>query len=249
MQIILKKLLISSSSRSASKSLLSNSIRCVRRSARQIQPESASNKSDAPAIGIVEEKLDLKSEPNIPVSVRLALENEPHLATESLTIKRRLKFSFDSGKTLDRVEEESKTNQKAHKIVTLDTLELLEDASVPKSRVDCPGCGSRLHCQNRHVEGFLPADEFKSLSKSEMQYKLCYRCEILTTRKKILNVETNSSFDYDKFIVERIRNQSKAHVILLVDLLDIPNSIYDGWSKLFNNNTKKTDENSDEVNL
>lgn len=55
---------------------------------------------------------------------------------------------------------------------------------------------------------------------------------MLKTKKTLLNLEIDSKFDYEKFVLDRIRSESKSHVILLVDLLDIPNSIYEGWSKL-----------------
>lgn len=230
-------------SRSASINL--QNLRYVRRAVKQTPTQEASKDSSSPpSIQMVEEKLDLKSIPNIPTSARVVLENNPEFS-ESLK-KRRVKFSFDSKEALDKYK---KSQHKSDEILTLDTLVLAEDAKVPKSRIDCPGCGARLHCQNKHVEGFMPADIFKSLSKKELAYKLCYRCEILNTKRKILNVETNNSFDYDKFIVERIRGEVKAHVILLVDLLDIPNSIYDGWSKLIDQTSSQNSTDNNEVKL
>lgn len=113
-------------------------------------------------------------------------------------------------------------------------LETSEDASEPVSSVACGGCGALLHCQNKDTEGFLPASEFKQATKKELIYKLCLRCYFLKTNKKIYQLESN--FDHDKFIAENLcsRDNSKkrVHVLLLVDLLDMPNSIYAGWSKL-----------------
>lgn len=105
---------------------------------------------------------------------------------------------------------------------------------MPKSKVNCPGCGALLQCQNKSHEGFLSADHFKSLTKHELIYTYCHRCKVLntTTNARELKIEANQ-LDYDEFIIEKICAQKKAHVILLIDLLDMPNSIYSGWSKLF----------------
>lgn len=124
--------------------------------------------SAEPAIEVVEEKIDVKSL-NIPTAARLALENDPKL-NENLT-KKQLKFSFDAEAALNVARKTSKTLD----LSTLD--DLSEDASVPKSRISCPGCGARLHCQNRNEEGFISADAFKSLKKKELSYTLCFRLE------------------------------------------------------------------------
>jgi hypothetical protein len=122
---------------------------------------------------------------------------------------------------------------------------LEEDPSRPLSKVSCSGCGARLHCQNKDTEGFMDAAKFKSLTKAELMYTVCYRCELLRTRNKILNFTTNS-FDYDKFIINKLLTFPKVHVVILVDLLDMPNSLYDGWSKLIK---KKQSRSSDEINV
>lgn len=113
-------------------------------------------------------------------------------------------------------------------------LETSEDPSEPVSSVSCGGCGAMLHCQDKDKEGFLPASEFKEASNKELIYKLCLRCYFLKTNKKIYQLE--STFDHDKFIAENLcsrdNSRKRVHVVLLVDLLDIPNSIYAGWSKL-----------------
>lgn len=200
-----------------------------------------------PSIETIKENIDLKSL-NIPATAQLTIENDPDLikslnlqknaAAGSVIEMKTVKFAFEPE---SRLKEDNQRNR----IVTLDTLELSEDPSVPKSGIKCSGCGAALHCHNKHQEGFIPANEFKLLTKQEKNFKVCYRCDILNTRRKMLNVETNK-FDYDEFILKNICAQSNAHVILLVDLLDIPNSIYAGWSKLIQKQIQTADN---EVNL
>jgi nitric oxide-associated protein 1 len=48
-----------------------------------------------------------------------------------------------------------------------------------------------------------------------------------------------NKFDYDKEIIQKILDDPVAHVILLIDLLTIPSSIYKGWSKLLEHNNIK----------
>lgn len=86
-----------------------------------------------------------------------------------------------------------------------------------------------MHCQDKNHEGFISADIFSSLTKNELQYAYCFRCQLLNNNKKLLN---SKKFDYDELILKDICEQKKTHVILLIDLCDIPNSIYVGWRKL-----------------
>jgi hypothetical protein len=118
--------------------------------------------------------------------------------------------------------------------------DLTEDPARPISKVSCSGCGAKLQCQSKTVEGFMDATKYKKLSKYELFYTVCYRCELLRTRNKILNFSTNK-FDYDKFIMEKLLAIPKVHVVLVVDLLDMPNSIYDGWSRLIKKEEKRSD--------
>lgn len=113
--------------------------------------------------------------------------------------------------------------------------EQYEDPNVPVSKVSCSGCGTKLHCQSESKSGFMAANVFKSLNKTNLAYAICQRCERIQRNKKLLNTET-TPFDYDNFILKQICSKPKAHVILLVDLLNIPNSIYEGWSKLIEKN-------------
>ena len=116
-------------------------------------------------------------------------------------------------------------------------IKMEEDPNMPVSSIRCSGCGANLHCQNKSKIGFMPSAKFKSLDKNALIYSLCMRCYYLKTKNKNFNLDS-SEFDYDTFIMNKIcakTNNKKVHVILLIDLLAIPNSIYAGWSKLFDN--------------
>ena len=122
-------------------------------------------------------------------------------------------------------------------------IKMEEDPNVPVSSIKCSGCGSNLHCQNKSKIGFMPSSKFKSLDKNALIYSLCMRCYYLKTKNKNFNLDS-SEFDYDKFIMDKIcskANNKKVHVILLIDLLSLPNSIYAGWSKLFDNSYNHID--------
>ena len=158
---------------------------------------------------------------------------EPKYYTKSFT-----NTSFDSLKRLTYTRiikgvSDKEVESKEEKVINKHELETSEDPTEPVSSVACGGCGAKLHCQNKDTEGFIPASEFKEATKKDLVYKLCLRCYFLKTNKKIYQLE--SSFDHDKFIAENLcakDHPKRVHVVLLVDLLDIPNSIYSGWSKL-----------------
>lgn len=110
-----------------------------------------------------------------------------------------------------------------------DTLE--EDPKFFRTKSTCNGCGAQLQCNDKKNEGFVDARKFKLLSKQELNFTICHRCEFLKAKNKLVNLSTNS-FDYDNLILKKIISEKKAHVVILIDLLDLPNSIYDGWANL-----------------
>ena len=115
--------------------------------------------------------------------------------------------------------------------------EIVEDPNIPPSKMKCSGCGSKFQCNNKNEAGFLSVDKFKVENHRELMFKLCLRCELLKLkRKKYLNLVTNED-DYKKNVLEKIlKRKENVLIILLIDLLDMPNSIYEGWSKLISAN-------------
>ncbi|KAG7156938.1 Nitric oxide-associated protein 1-like [Homarus americanus] len=95
------------------------------------------------------------------------------------------------------------------------------DPAVPASNVPCGGCGAQLHCQ----DSALP-ELFEGLDRGELRSVLCQRCYFLKYYKMALNVRVSPEV-YPEML-KPIKDQ-KALVMVVVDLLDMPCSI---WPKL-----------------
>ncbi|XP_042203104.1 nitric oxide-associated protein 1-like isoform X2 [Homarus americanus] len=100
------------------------------------------------------------------------------------------------------------------------------DPAVPASNVPCGGCGAQLHCQDSALPGFVPKELFEGLDRGELRSVLCQRCYFLKYYKMALNVRVSPEV-YPEML-KPIKDQ-KALVMVVVDLLDMPCSI---WPKL-----------------
>ncbi|XP_037531105.1 nitric oxide-associated protein 1 [Nematolebias whitei] len=97
------------------------------------------------------------------------------------------------------------------------------DVDVPISDTCCSGCGAILHCTASDVPGYLPSEKYKVLLQEEkLGGASCQRCHLLNYHHKALNLKL--SHDQYRDVVQQIRTK-KALVLLLVDLLDLPDSI------------------------
>ncbi|XP_058056072.1 nitric oxide-associated protein 1 [Anopheles bellator] len=99
------------------------------------------------------------------------------------------------------------------------------DPEEPVSQIPCGGCGALLHCIEPSIPGYLPSQLFKGKSKGQLMTTICQRCHFLKHYNLAVNV-TVSSEDYTEMLLS-IKDK-KALAILLVDLLDIPCSIWPG---------------------
>ena len=229
---------------------LRNSNLCGRRSLRKAvgiktTPFSIPSEDNLQTIEVTREKLDLNTT-NLSASARQAIEKDPNLIKshggDSLLNKhghievKKYKFNIEANSFFNDFVNKNKPTEvkEPFSIPSLESLDLAEDPQTSSSHIACSGCGAHLHCKSRHVAGFMLADAFKAMTKKELRFAICYRCETLNKKKILLNLESQS-YDYEKFIIKRILAQRKAHVILLIDLLDIPNSIYGNWSMLIKN--------------
>ncbi|RWS30470.1 50S ribosome-binding GTPase-like protein 1 [Leptotrombidium deliense] len=97
---------------------------------------------------------------------------------------------------------------------------------IKPSNVPCGGCGAHLHCVDRSIPGYIPSEKYTSLNEKELLSELCQRCEYIRHFNVALNVNVSSE-QYPQIISE-IKNKF-ALVILMVDLLDFPCSI---WPKI-----------------
>ncbi|KPM03212.1 50S ribosome-binding GTPase-like protein 1 [Sarcoptes scabiei] len=103
------------------------------------------------------------------------------------------------------------------------------DPSIPSSRVPCSGCGAHLHCTSTNIPGFIPVEKFKLFNEAELSSQICQRCEFLRKFNVSLNVNVDDE-EYPK-IISKICSK-KALIILLIDLLDFPCSLWPGITNL-----------------
>ncbi|KAM9357199.1 nitric oxide-associated protein 1 [Symphorus nematophorus] len=97
------------------------------------------------------------------------------------------------------------------------------DVDEPVSDTCCSGCGAVLHCTAAAVPGYLPSEKFKALVAEErLSGATCQRCHLLTHHHKALSLQMSAK-EY-RAVVQRLR-PLKALVLLIVDLLDVPDSI------------------------
>ena len=97
------------------------------------------------------------------------------------------------------------------------------DPMVPMSNVPCAGCGANLHCQDPAIPGYLPSQKFTSIPMKKLRTSICQRCLLMKYHKIALNVSVHPE-EYNK-IISQIRNKGGL-AIVVVDLLDMPNSIF-----------------------
>ncbi|XP_063217346.1 nitric oxide-associated protein 1 [Bacillus rossius redtenbacheri] len=99
------------------------------------------------------------------------------------------------------------------------------DRSVPVSTVPCGGCGALLHCQDPGIPGYLPSELFRHHSETQLRAVTCQRCHFMRHYGAALSVNVHPG-EYPR-ILSRMRTQ-RALVVLVVDLLDFPCSVWPG---------------------
>lgn len=108
------------------------------------------------------------------------------------------------------------------------------DVEVAVSDSCCSGCGALMHCTDPEMPGYLPSEKFKVLvEEDKLKKAICQRCFLINHHQKALNV-TMSKEEY-RVIVKRIKSE-KALVLLIVDLLDLPDSIIPDLPELVGKN-------------
>uniref|UniRef100_A0A665U1L4 Nitric oxide associated 1 n=1 Tax=Echeneis naucrates TaxID=173247 RepID=A0A665U1L4_ECHNA len=98
------------------------------------------------------------------------------------------------------------------------------DLDEPVSDTCCSGCGALLLLlPAAAAPGYLPSEKYKVLLREGgLSGATCQRCHLLTHHHKALNLQV--SRDQYRAIVQQIR-PCHALVLLIVDLLDLPDSI------------------------
>ena len=120
--------------------------------------------------------------------------------------------------------------------------EVREDTNERIQGLTCFGCGSLFNCIDPSKPGYINEEYAEATTRAELQYKRCERCTIIRDNKPNLRLNIDYyDYDYDKNVLDKILSIKKnILVILLIDLTNMPNSIYDGWAKLIK--TKKKNE-------
>ncbi|XP_053601970.1 nitric oxide-associated protein 1 [Plodia interpunctella] len=99
------------------------------------------------------------------------------------------------------------------------------DPSLGVSSVPCGGCGALLHCSDPSIPGYLPSELFSGRDQLELKSMECQRCHFLKQYNIALDVRVQPE-EYEK-LLQSIR-YVKSLVLLMVDLLDYPCSIWPG---------------------
>lgn len=101
------------------------------------------------------------------------------------------------------------------------------------SNAPCGGCGALLHCKDTSIPGYIPSEIYKNHTKiggTTLKAIICQRCYFLKNHNLALQVQVSPE-EYPQ-ILKTIRNRDKALIILIVDLLDFPCSIWPGAADL-----------------
>lgn len=106
------------------------------------------------------------------------------------------------------------------------------DITVPMSRVPCHGCGALLHCKDPGIPGYVPSQKFIATPETDLKDIHCQRCHILNVFNIAIDVSVGPS-DYEA-ILNEIKKQTTALVVMMVDMTDLPNSFYKSISSLMN---------------
>ncbi|XP_043112832.1 nitric oxide-associated protein 1 [Puntigrus tetrazona] len=126
------------------------------------------------------------------------------------------------------------TGTKSKKVKKQQKIYGTPDMDVAVSDSCCSGCGALMHCTDPEIPGYLPSEKFKALvQEDQLKKAICQRCFLINYHQKALNV-TMSKEEY-RSIVKRIKSE-KALVLLIVDLLDLPDSIIPDLPELVGKN-------------
>lgn len=104
------------------------------------------------------------------------------------------------------------------------------DKSIAISEIPCGGCGALLHCQDHTVPGYIPSEVFKEMTKEELRDSKCQKCHKMQYHKTLIDIRATDDRAHE--IMKEIQDNRRCMVMLIVDLLDIENSIPDLFRQL-----------------
>ncbi|KAG8004353.1 Nitric oxide-associated protein 1 [Nibea albiflora] len=137
--------------------------------------------------------------------------------TDSLIQFHDVDFPLDEDVVESKKKKKKKAGKGEHKVFGT------PDVDEPVSDTCCSGCGAVLHCTDTTVPGYLPSEKYKVLLQEErLSGATCQRCHLLTHHHKALNLHLPA--DQYRTVVRQVQ-PLRALVLLIVDLLDLPDSI------------------------
>ncbi|XP_008547553.1 nitric oxide-associated protein 1 [Microplitis demolitor] len=95
----------------------------------------------------------------------------------------------------------------------------------PVSSIPCGGCGALLHCQDSAIPGYLPSELFVGLKDEDLKSTVCQRCHFMKYYNATLEVKVSAE-EYPKILRNIKLDDKKAAVVLMIDLMDFPCSIW-----------------------
>lgn len=153
---------------------------------------------------------------------------EPEAEPDSLIQFEDVDFPLDESVVSAKKKKKKKAGKGEHKVFGT------PDVDEPVSDSCCSGCGAVLHCAAAAVPGYLPSEKFKVLQQEgRLGGATCQRCHLLTHHHKALNLHLSA--DQYRAVVAQIR-PLRALVLLIVDLLDVPDSIVPDLPELVGGN-------------
>ncbi|TKS65016.1 Nitric oxide-associated protein 1 [Collichthys lucidus] len=137
--------------------------------------------------------------------------------TDSLIQFHDVDFPLDKDVVASKKKKKKKAGKGEHKVFGT------PDVDEPVSDTCCSGCGAILHCTAATAPGYLPSEKYKVLLQEErLSGATCQRCHLLTHHHKALNLHLSA--DQYRTVVRQVQ-PLRALVLLIVDLLDLPDSI------------------------
>lgn len=160
--------------------------------------------------------------------LRRGVLKEPEVQPDSQIQFHDVRFPLDESIMAAKKKKKKAAGKGEHKIFGT------PDVDEPVSDMCCSGCGAVLHCSATAVPGYLPSEKYKVLvQEGRLSGATCQRCHLLTHHHKALNLQLSK--DQYRDVVRQIRPH-KALVLLIVDLLDLPDSIVPDLPELVGSN-------------
>lgn len=104
------------------------------------------------------------------------------------------------------------------------------DPKCPPSDIPCSGCGAIFHCCDPGLPGYVPKEVFGANVRTNFLDCKCHRCTFMDK----YNVSLKVNVDRNEYanVISKIKTDVDAIVVVMVDLLDFPCSVWPGFLDL-----------------